>query len=155
MVSQQILHILKEKHILLAQALKVILLQNSCFENDTFDEEYYEKLQKQQDSYIERIDYWNNQFEELFPKAISELRGLIQNNDVVALEIHTESEKLEELSRELEKEELELKEKFQQYLSSQRKEINSKRLQKKTAATYYKTMTKQMDEISYFYDRSR
>lgn len=153
--TQQVLEIIKDKQNLLEKLSASVKLQMECFKENTLDESRYDKLQERKDEYVDKVNQLNERFDEIYPAAEEKIKDLIQRRDTLAEELHTESQKLNQLSLSLEQQEARLKEEFQRYLSLERRKIKDKRKQIKSAATYYKTMTKQMENMSYFYDRSK
>ena len=152
---QQVVQVLKDERNILEKIYALVQIQVECFQDDTMDEGRYDKLQARKDEYIAKVNQLNEQFDEIYPKVKSKIQDMIQMKNPMVEEIQIESQKLNQRSLSVEKEEAKLKELFQQYLSLERKKIKGKRMQKKTAAMYYKNMTKQMGMMSYFYDKSK
>lgn len=153
--TQQVIQVLKEEQNILEKLYALVKFQVECFQDDTLDEERYNKLQDKKDEYIIKVNQLNDRFDVIYPKVKSKVEDMKRMKDSIVEEIQIESQKLNQLSLSVEKEEAKLKELFRQYLSLERKKIKDKRLQSKTAAMYYKTMTKQMGMMSYFYDKSK
>ena len=153
--TQQVIQVLKEEQNILEKLYALVKFQVECFQDDTLDEERYNKLQDKKDEYIIKVNQLNDRFDVIYPKVKSKVEDMKRMKDSIVEEIQIESQKLNQLSLSVEKEEAKLKELFRQYLSLERKKIKDKRLQNKTAAMYYKTMTKQMGMMSYFYDKSK
>lgn len=153
--AQQVSQIIQKKQEVLEKLITALKMQVECFQDETLDEARYERIDTKKDEYIASINQLNQTFDSIYPEAKQQLEQMIQKNDPMAEEIHTESMCLNQLSVRLQTEEAEVKKQLQHYLANERKAIKGKRIQKKTAATYYKTMTKQMDMMSYFYDQKK
>lgn len=154
-ITQQLLDNIREKQEIVEKLASAIKIQHVCFQDNTLDEERFERIDKKKDQYLARMNQLMEQTESIEPAAKKQLEQLIQNQDPRAEEIHKESRKLQEQIQQLEAEEEKLKEEFQKYLGNERKKIKDKRFQRATAAKYYKNMTKQTDMMSYFYDRKK
>lgn len=152
--TQRVLQIIRDKQSLLKELSSSVKLQMECFQDETFDEDGFDKLRERKDEYLSKVNQLNEQFDEVYPTAEEKIKDLIQRKDSLAEELHAESQKLNQLSLSLEQEEARLKEEFQKYLGLERTKIRDKRKQIKSTSTYYKTMTKQIENMSYFYDRS-
>lgn len=152
-IAQQLLDIIREKQEIVEKLASAIKLQIVCFQDNTLDEERYERIEQKKDQYIAKMNQLMEKAEPMEPAAKRQLEQMIQNHDPRVEEIHKESKKLGAQIQQIEADEERLKEEFQMYLGNERKKIKDKRFQRATAEKYYKNMTRQMDMNSIFYDR--
>lgn len=154
-ITQQLSDILREKQEIVEKLASAIEVQLVCFQDDTLDEERFDRLEKKKRQYIAKMNQLIERFDSIEPEAKQQMAQLIQNHAPGTEELHLESMRLKEQTQQLEDKEQKLKEVFQNYLGNERKKIKEKKLQRTTATKYYKNMTKQMDMMSYFYDRKK
>lgn len=129
--------------------------QISCFEDEVLDNNRYTRNESRKDRYIAEIKSLNEAFDEIYPEAKEQIKILIQEKNAQAASLHQESRALRAATEELRATEERLKRTLKEYLITQRGLLRKKRTQRKTAATYYKTMTKQLDRMSYFFDKKK
>lgn len=134
----------------ISEALKKQMI---CFQDHTFDEERYERIEGQKDEYISELNHCNDEQEELVIQAKSKIEAFAQSQDEKARLFRREIESLQELTLLCQNDEVQLKRIFNEYLSEERKRIQEKLNQRNTAATYYRNMNAQVEETSLFYDQ--
>lgn len=152
---EQVLQIIKEKQDIVQNLISETEQQLKCFDDEVLNEKKYAKITARKDKYIKRIDQLSESFDGISSEAREEFETILHTNPPVAEEVHKQSLYLRKLTEQLQDIESKSKAEFVKYIGDERKKIKGKKLQRKTAAAYYKNMTKQMDSVSYFYDKKK
>lgn len=122
---------------------------------DTFDEEAFQKTITLKDEQIQMLSQLDNGFEQLYERVKEEL---LINKGKFSSEINDMKKSIAcitNLSVELQALEKRNQEKLKNLLATKRMGIKKSRLSSQTAANYYKTMAKQNEAQSYFYDKKK
>lgn len=149
----QFIDLMNQKNEVLEKLSISLEFQQNCFVDEMFEEEEYERLQGKTDDYIRRINELNAEFDQVYSKMKDHLKELIDSNESFEKQLKALVQKQEELGSVVQDKYKTLRETFDRYLVTQQKKLNARQMQRKTAATYYKTMTKQMNVMSNFYDQ--
>lgn len=129
--------------------------QEEVIASDTFDEALFNETVSLKDNHIRTLNELDEGFEKLYESVKTEL---ISNKHNYMEEIKALQEliaDITDLSVKLQALEKRNKSKLEILFARKRKEIKTSRLSSKTAANYYKTMSKQQEVQSLFYDKKK
>jgi hypothetical protein len=146
---------LSKKAEVLKKLVELTMLQENMVSSDDFDEEDLLKTVTQKEEQINILTKLDDGFEQLFQSVKDELNV---NKESYTHEITTLKELIAvitDMSVSLQAMEKRNKARMEVYFSTKRKEIRSSRISSRTVANYYKTMSKQQESQSYFYDKKK
>ena len=127
--------------------------QNEIISSDTFMEEEFLLTISLKEEQLEKLTQLDDGFEKLYESVKEELA---QSKALYKAEILTLQElvsKITDYSVKLQVLEKRNKAKLDTLFARKRQEIRSSRMSSQTAANYYKTMVKQQEAQSFFYDK--
>jgi flagellar biosynthesis/type III secretory pathway chaperone len=146
---------LKRKQGALDELLDLTKQQSDMLSLGAFEEEQFEKLFLQKDELIKILNQLDSGFEQLYERVREELQN---HREKYALEITEMKERIKavtDVSVELQTMEIRNRSMLERQFSAKRENIRKSRVSNKTAANYYKTMTKQHNISSFFYDKKK
>ena len=144
---------LQKKLEVMNQLLQLTKQQEEMFVSDKIKDEDFLELISLKEEQINNLSKLDDGFEKLFQSVKDEL---ITDKGKYVSEITSLKDlivKITDLSVNLQALEKRNKTKVEQHFSNRRKDIGTSRLSSTTVANYYKTMTKQHEAQSYFYDK--
>jgi flagellar biosynthesis/type III secretory pathway chaperone len=150
---QLLVDTLKKKSEVLNQLMELTLRQESLITSDELKEEEFSVIISSKEEQINMLSKLDEGFEKLYESVQEEL---LTGREKYRTEITTLQEliiTITDTSVKLQALEKRNKLKMEAYFSNQRKKIRNSRLNNKTVTNYYKTMTKQNEIPSFFYDK--
>lgn len=146
---------LSKKEEALKKLLELTRLQENIISADELKEEDFLQTLEQKEEQIDLLSKLDDGFEQLFQSVKDEL---INNKAKYTEEITALKElitAITDLSVELQAMEKRNKTRLEAYFSIKRKEIRNSRINSRSVTNYYKSMSKQQDIQSYFYDKKK
>lgn len=146
--SNKKLDILRELMFLTEQQEKI--LNQELFEEDSFTQTI-----EQKEELINRLNELDNGFEQIYDSVKEEIKNnkYRYETEINALQEYISA--ITDLSVGLQALEQRNKARLEMVLIAKRKEIRSSKVSSQTASKYYKTMTKQNEVQSFFYDKKK
>jgi hypothetical protein len=146
---------LKKKDDILNRLLELTKGQDEIISADPFNEDEFHQMITLKEEQILALTKLDTGFEQLYVSVKDELES---GKEKYASEIAILKEyiiRITDLSVRLQTMEKRNKAKLEVLLATKRKNIKGARISNQTAANYYKTMAKQQEAQSYFYDKKK
>ncbi len=144
---------LKKKTEILDYLIHLTEKQELIIANDDFnDEEFLQVVSLKEDS-LRMLDELDNGFEQVYARVKEEITNQRYQYEAEIKEIQALIMKITDDSVRLQVLEKRNKSKLEQYFANQRRQIKASKANSQTVANYYKTMTKQNEVPSFFYDK--
>lgn len=150
---QLLCEVLTKKLIVLKELLVLTELQEKIIITDHLDEEQFDQVIVKKEEQIEILTKLDVGFEQIYESIKIELTENLQKykDEIKGLQmIITDITDVNVKIQALEKRN---KAKLDIYFANKRKEIKVSRVSNQTASNYYKTMSKQQKDQSFFYDK--
>lgn len=147
--------ILYKKSKTLENLLELTKQQEIVIVTDDLDENEFLKIVNLKEEQINHLTTLDDGFEQLYQSVRDELAG---NSDKYSSDIAVLKELITVVTnRSIEIQALEKRNKIkiENYFSNKRKEIRNSRVSNQTVTNYYKTMTNQQENSSFFYDKKK
>ncbi len=146
---------LKKKTEILGELLALTKQQECIITMDNFEEDEFLKTVSQKEEQINILSKLDDGFERLYQSVREEL---VTDKDKYKDDINGLKELIAvitDMSVELQAMEKRNKTRMEAYFSRKRREIKNSRVSSRTVTNYYKTMTKQYEIPSVFYDKKK
>jgi flagellar biosynthesis/type III secretory pathway chaperone len=146
---------LKKKDVILNRLLELTQSQEEIISADPFNEDEFLQIIARKEDQIQTLTKLDTGFEQLYVSVGDELASGKEKyaSDIAVLKEYII--RITDLSVRLQTMEKRNKAKLEVLLSTKRKNIKGARISNQTAANYYKTMAKQQEAQSYFYDKKK
>ncbi len=144
-----------KKSELLYSLIEITQQQEELIEQSAFEEDAFLETVSRKEELLKRLEELDHGFDQTFEHVREELVG---NKYRYEAEIRTLQEHIAEISDrsvKLQAMELRNRAKLEALLTRKRKEIRRSMVSSRTAAAYYKTMSNQNEEQSFFYDKKK
>jgi len=146
---------LEKKKKILIWLMNVTEQQEEIFSSDPFDEAVFNQTISIKEEHLNTLAMLDEGFEKVYEGVRDELSA---NREKYIMEINMLKNlitDITDLSVKLQVLEKRNKTKIEHYFSQKRKGIRDSRMSSKTVSNYYKTMTKQHEAESVFYDKKK
>jgi flagellar biosynthesis/type III secretory pathway chaperone len=150
---QLLVDTLKKKSEILNQLMQLTIQQESLIASDHFSDEKFLEIVSLKDEQIAMLKKMDDGFEKLYESVKEEIQSekekykdKISSLKELIVTVTDTSVKLQAIEKRN-------KARMDVYFSNRRMEIKKSRLSNRTVANYYKTISKQHESQSYFYDK--
>lgn len=145
--------VLEKKAGVLNQLMLLTEQQEILIASDNFDEDEFLQIVSTKDEMLQNLNKLDDGFEQLYDRVREEI---VTEKDKYTTEIKYMQKliaTITDINVKLQASEKRNKSKLELYFSNRRNQIKSSRVNNQSVTNYYKTMTKQHDVQSFFYDK--
>lgn len=146
--------ILIKKQNLLDKILDTTVLQEECLANE-FNLEQFDTLIQTKEDYILQINSVDDGFEKVFERIGEVITKKKHEYQKEILELQSLIKKITETSAMIQTKEKNVKTKVESYMSGKKKEIKNYKVSSRTVGSYYKNMSEQYNNESFFLDKKK
>lgn len=146
--------ILIKKQNLLDKILDTTILQEECL-TDELNLEQFDTLIQTKEGYISQINSVDDGFEKVFERVGDALTEKKHEYQKEILELQALIKNITETSAMIQSKEMNIKTNIEAFMSSKKKEIKNYKVSSRTVGNYYKNMSDQYNNESFFLDKKK